>query len=210
MIVDTSKYEEDERLPFRDLLWIVEQMPGKVVSGDVTDVLKLNGYWPSYNVPYFREVYDGLGYPIDRNGPNGYVGNPRAKIFARRARKITSLEKFQRLMRYNKYRSDSVCEKIAMETDPSCAISSRMDLAWPPEAFGGIDAKVVSLHEARKEARKGVPLAHAQSGPTHDDLKPFFWTAFPYVARRGVPDFMGDFEWENFPSDVEYPKKTYA
>lgn len=37
------------------LLWVVEQIPGLVVSADMTAVLAL-GYWPSFNVPFFPEV----------------------------------------------------------------------------------------------------------------------------------------------------------
>lgn len=47
-------------------------MPGRVVSEDVTRLLEL-GHWASYNVPFFREVYDASGYPqiaaLARRGP---------------------------------------------------------------------------------------------------------------------------------------------
>ena len=36
-------------------LWVVEQIPGLVVSADATGALA-RGYWASYNVPYFDEV----------------------------------------------------------------------------------------------------------------------------------------------------------
>ena len=34
-----------------DMLWLVEQISGLVVSADETDKLSL-GYWPSFNVPF--------------------------------------------------------------------------------------------------------------------------------------------------------------
>ncbi len=40
---------------------IAEQLPGIIVSGDVTDILNF-GYWPSYNRAYFQEV-GGCGRP---------------------------------------------------------------------------------------------------------------------------------------------------
>jgi hypothetical protein len=39
-----------------DALWVVEQVPTLVVGKDVTEILR-TGYWPSYNVPFFEEVY---------------------------------------------------------------------------------------------------------------------------------------------------------
>lgn len=50
------------RLP---LVQVVEQIPGLVMSGDATDRLRL-GYFPSYNVPWFKEVRE------DRQG--GWLG----------------------------------------------------------------------------------------------------------------------------------------
>lgn len=37
------------------LVWVAEQIPGLTLAKDVTQTLE-RGYWPSYNVPYFREV----------------------------------------------------------------------------------------------------------------------------------------------------------
>ena len=42
-------------------LYVIEQIPGTVVAADVTSKLEL-GYWPSYNVPYFDEIYKKSGY----------------------------------------------------------------------------------------------------------------------------------------------------
>lgn len=48
-------------------LWVVEQMPGEVYGADVTQTL-VGGYWPSYNVPFFKKVYDKLGYNLMDKG----------------------------------------------------------------------------------------------------------------------------------------------
>merc|ERR1711920_354193 len=98
-----------ESLTGYDLLWIAEQIPGQVATGDVSNVLLQNGYWPSYNVPYFQEIYDLSGYPMDPNSINGYDGNVRAQIFAREAMWVQSLGDFQDLMRYNRFQTDPIC-----------------------------------------------------------------------------------------------------
>lgn len=36
-------------------------MPGLVYGADMTSHL-LRGYWPSYNVPFFKQIYEGLGF----------------------------------------------------------------------------------------------------------------------------------------------------
>ena len=38
-------------------LTVAEQIPGLVLYDDVTQQLE-RGYWPSYNVPYFPEIYE--------------------------------------------------------------------------------------------------------------------------------------------------------
>ena len=37
------------------LMWVAEQIPGLTAAADMTATLE-RGYWPSYNVPFFREV----------------------------------------------------------------------------------------------------------------------------------------------------------
>jgi hypothetical protein len=40
------------------LLWVVEQLPGFIQAEDVTSILTM-GYWPSFNVAWFPEVWAG-------------------------------------------------------------------------------------------------------------------------------------------------------
>jgi len=61
MIFDAKKFTPGVSLP-PDTFWICETLPGKVISADMTHILNY-GYWPSYNRPYFPEVYNAMGYP---------------------------------------------------------------------------------------------------------------------------------------------------
>jgi hypothetical protein len=61
IVVDLNKFVPGEELR-PGLLWVAEQIPGKVVAADLTSVLAM-GYWPSFNVPYFSEIYGASGYP---------------------------------------------------------------------------------------------------------------------------------------------------
>jgi len=50
MIVDYNLFEPGKEL-VNNTLWVLEQLPGEVHSEDVTNVLKSQGYWASYNIP---------------------------------------------------------------------------------------------------------------------------------------------------------------
>lgn len=57
------------------------------MSEDVTKVMIEQGnYWPSYNVPYFKEMFDYAGYDkaVEKYGEDySYAHCPRANIFRR-------------------------------------------------------------------------------------------------------------------------------
>ena len=55
MVVDFNKFAVGEPLK-EGTLWVVEEIPGLVAGGDQTETLA-RGYWPSYNVPFYAEVY---------------------------------------------------------------------------------------------------------------------------------------------------------
>lgn len=59
-VVMVGQFSPGNALP-DGLLTIVEQIPGLVVYGDATIELE-RGYFPSYNVPYFEEIYEKSGY----------------------------------------------------------------------------------------------------------------------------------------------------
>ena len=55
-----------------------------VESGDQTDILR-EGYWASYNVPFYEDIYYRSGYAAaeEKTGTNVYQLGPRPKIFRR-------------------------------------------------------------------------------------------------------------------------------
>lgn len=204
MILD-SKALSDARAPganVSDLLWVAEQMPGLVHSEDLTPQLLGAGYWASYNLPYFADVYNKSGYPaMEREYGDAYswANCPRARIFRRNATQVSSLGDMQALMRYNDYQHDPLSKG-----DPMSAVSSRGDLATPPVAFGAYDAKVIAASDVKPG---GSLLVHAVSGPTTGGgtgtsagaLPPFSWDAAVWhrVSHVGQPDTF-DFDWTAF------------
>ncbi|KAG1673709.1 hypothetical protein FOA52_010578 [Chlamydomonas sp. UWO 241] len=163
-----------------DVLWVLEQLPGMVESADVTSTLLEDGYWASYNVPYFDSIYNASGYPRDTDL---HATCPRARVFAREQPGIKSRRDFERVLRLNRYQDDALSAG-----DPTAAIAARYDLEptnkslaanWTKKAYGAVDAKVVDLESFSHRA------AYVINGPTADDQAPFSWRDFCREQRVG-------------------------
>lgn len=55
MVLDTKLFVPGNAMP-ANTLFVVEQIPGTVQGSDVTNQLE-QGFWPSYNVPYHKDIY---------------------------------------------------------------------------------------------------------------------------------------------------------
>lgn len=184
------------------LLTIAEQMPGDVVVGDATGDLE-RGHWPSYNVPYFPEVYNKTGYTAfkARAAARGesfkkaalagvdYQLASRAKIFRRDQGVVSDLTGLKAILRQNKWTSDPYSTGSVWD-----AICSRGDLSHThPVPAGCTDAKVSSYSlamERGSEVINGPPRAGEVPGYSWTDVAPFSWDASPlkHVMHRGQPD----------------------
>ncbi|EFA84796.1 phospholipase B-like protein [Heterostelium album PN500] len=176
MIVDYKLFTPFEILK-PNTLWIIEQIPGDYTSQDMTSYLAL-GYWPSYNRPYFPDLYNALGYNYYEQLYGDvftYELNPRAKIFRRDSNQVYSLSDMQSIMTRNNYKTDPFSQGY-----PGNAISARYDLgSGPNEPFGwsyigphgGIDSKISSYAMMQQN------LISSISGMTvTPDCQPFKWS----------------------------------
>jgi hypothetical protein len=154
-------------------LWIGEQIPGQWVTADKTDTLSY-GYWPSYNVPFFPEIYNKSGFGQQPNYDDffSYSLCPRAKIFRRDHHKVTDIKSMQQMMRYNDWQNDpfsngNPCNQISSRCDLVKGTPSNPDTQL--SAFGSVDGKIVDYKSIQHTA------AWAQSGPTYDQQPAFTW-----------------------------------
>uniref|UniRef100_A0A095CFR3 Phospholipase B-like n=1 Tax=Schistosoma haematobium TaxID=6185 RepID=A0A095CFR3_SCHHA len=154
MIFDAKQWPRNKRS-----LMIAEQLPGIVSSLDVTNILKIQGYWASYNLPFIDDIYilSGTKNMAKMHG-DWYVHNmtSRAKIFRRDHHKVVDFPSMMLLMRYNDFMNDplSACPCKPPYTSNK-AISARDELndpkgqypirSWSYRLHGGTDAKVVDL-----------------------------------------------------------------
>ena len=158
MVVDYKLFRTGETDLQPGLLWILEQIPGTVMAADLTDFLQSQQYWPSYNAPYFSEIFNMSGGQelVDEYGDwFTYDKTPRAQIFRRDHSGVSDVDSMMRLMRYNDYKNDPLA---ACDCEPPYsgenAISARCDLnpangTYPFSALGhrdhaGIDMKLTT------------------------------------------------------------------
>lgn len=199
IIVDYKRFTPFKAPLNSGLLWIAEQMPGHVEMADKTHVLAL-GYWPSYNVPYFENIFtaSGFGLMVENAGVGwSWELAPRAKIFRRDHFQVQTLSHMMSIMRYNNYANDPFGEG-----NPMHAISSRADLPYvgnhkphKQNMFGGIDSKITSYQLMQSMT------SMAQSGPTHDQQQPFRWSQRPEIPHPGQPEvFEFDYVSMQFPT----------
>eukprot|EP00463_Aulacantha_scolymantha_P000189 TRINITY_DN1106_c0_g1_i1.p1 TRINITY_DN1106_c0_g1~~TRINITY_DN1106_c0_g1_i1.p1 ORF type:complete len:236 (+),score=20.65 TRINITY_DN1106_c0_g1_i1:140-847(+) len=179
MIINWRQFQPGQPLN-SGLLWVVEEIPGLVFGGDTTENLQ-RGYWPSYNKPYWPEVYEKSGYPavVAKYGPeHSYDLAPRAKMFRRDHPMSHDMDGLKRLMRQNNYKTDPFAEN-----NPDKAICVRGDLMGnEPHAGGCYDTKTTQLSWAKKM------LSHAINGPTTEGLPPFKWIdKFSSTTHIGEP-----------------------
>ena len=204
MVVNVGVFAPSKALP-DNILTIVEQIPGLVVYGDASQDLE-RGHFPSYNVPYFKEIYDMSGYtqtiasrraagePLGELSGLDYQLAPRAKIFRRDNGKAETFDGFLGVMRYNDYKNDPY------SSSPWDAICSRGDLAGSPD--GCYDGK------AGTAADWPLRRSWAINGPTTGELPPggslppFSWAAFNSTSHVGLPEVY-DFAFEAMVPDAE-------
>ncbi len=184
MVVDYKHFTPGQDLPKEGLLAVLDQIPGEIVSKDMTWLLQNQTYWPSYNVPYFPQIFADGGFKsqAEEHGPwFSYDKTARANIFRRDHHKVTDVKSMIKLMRYNDFQHDPLprCNCTPPYTGEN-AISARSDLnpangTYPFQAFGfrchgGTDKKVTSSSMAKTLSMIAV------SGPTHDQQPVFQWS----------------------------------
>ncbi|KAG8181375.1 hypothetical protein JTE90_008843 [Oedothorax gibbosus] len=198
MVLDYNKFIPGK--PLADgLLYVLEQLPGYIHSGDETDVLRQQKYWPSYNTAYYKDIFNMSGGQINAEKYGDwftYDRNPRAMIFRRDESKVKDVPSMINLMRYNDYTNDPLSRcNCTPPYSAENAISARSDLnpangtyefgALGHRQHGGTDMKLTT-----SELFKSFEFV-AFGGPTYNPLPPFQWSKSDFdktVKHEGHPD----------------------
>jgi len=192
-IVDTKLFSPGQ-VPKPNTLFILEQLPGYIMSADATSVLIEQGYFPSYNIPYFPFIYNisGTNQAYNNHGnAYSYQYCPRANIFRRDQSKVKVMTDMENLMRYNNYQGDPFSL-----SDACNGISARCDLNQKgAKAFGGLDCKISDSTLIK------TMTTNALSGPTTLKQPAFQWSNWASTPHYGQPSTF------NFPFIEMQPHK---
>ena len=229
MVLDMSKFNEQDT-PSKGFFTVLEEMPGLVHWEDMTAKLAEQGYWPSFNNPYFADIakISGQDDLCLQDINQCYDTDPRSQIFAREQLKVNDLKSFQQVMGFNEWQSDPLSQ------NNSCyAIACRNDLqpnATLRSPSGAIDAKVSSFLMAASHGNQLppendydsnsfqsviIPEVFSRLGPTSDNQKPFCWSKFKDLRDKrgktwnhyGHPDCF-DFAWQQIPLPFKATKPS--
>ncbi|XP_072949118.1 putative phospholipase B-like lamina ancestor [Epargyreus clarus] len=142
----------------KGLLWLIEQVPGRTHSADLSDAFLDKTYWATHGLPFFKDIAE-LTNVTKMEEIYGDIfsesESPRAILFKRGYKNATSLESIIELMRMNNitamYRANNETEGctgqecIYTEAGYLAVLGVRGDLVrYGKEAYGVIDTKVVS------------------------------------------------------------------
>jgi hypothetical protein len=203
IVVDYNQFAPGAPLP-DNTVWLVEQIPGMTRKMDISNTLRMKGYFASYNRPFFSDIRAVTGHDAAAaaHGPlYSYDGAPRASIFARVGPAVGTLFDMRNLMTRNTWPNEGTAPSA-----PGHAVAARMDLvAYSPIPNGAIDAKVVNRCLFRSLQ------AQAYSSPSHSTQKPFAWRdpsgkdLWPGWPHLGLPD-LWEFDWVQMTPTGALPK----
>jgi len=186
--------------PSAGFFTVLEEVPGLVHIEDQTAALVADGYWGSYNNPFYSDISEASGYAklCSKDATQCHDTCPRFYIFKEYQSEIVDVTGGEWMLSYNSFQNDT-----ASLNDSCNAIACRGDLE-PREssrgAFGALDAKVTTATLSKVEA--GVnPTYFARLGPTHQQQPVFCWSQLPDEAEyhhAGQPDCF-DFDFQAFP-----------
>ena len=200
MVMDWKRFIPGQ-VPSEGFFTVLEEIPSLIIHRDMTDLLVSKSYWPSYNVPFFPEIYIRSGNKLacdlhNHESEYCYDSCSRAAIFNQRQNAVESLSDFKYLINYNNWQVDPLsandsCKAIACRRDLENKLSNR----YPS---GGLDAKVTSISTIEQPSQNGSAVIHIRLGPTNDDQPSFCWSQLEkeYI-HFGQPDCF-DYPWTQF------------
>jgi len=192
LILDYNLFVPEKPIP-KGIFYVVEAIPGVIQMDDMSSWLTSNGYWASFNRPYFKETRKRSGHDAAEKMYGdlySYFKSPRAQIFGSLGVSVENMFDMRNVMNRNDYPDEGV-----VPNEPGHAISARMDL--DPGSLlpnGGIDAKVVNYCMWKSLSCQAI------SGPSHQKQKVFAWRdadgkeLFGGWPHLGLPDRWG-FDW---------------
>lgn len=198
MVVDYKLFKPTKHIR-PNTLWVLEQLPGLVVGRDQSQILRKQSYWPSYNVPFYPNIFNLSGAPamVKQYGDwFTYDKTPRALIFKRDHTSVKNIRTMIKLMRYNDFKHDPLAHcNCTPPYSAENAISSRNDLnpkngTYPFSALGHRSHGSTDMKITTAKMAQNLHFL-AASGPTYDQQPVFQWSKQDFANNTphyGHPD----------------------
>jgi hypothetical protein len=180
-----------KKTKYKGLVNLVEEIPGSILSRDITDIVLRDTYFGSFNLSYFKKHQKILGLKnFAHRDFTSKSYNPRYYILHKLQKNVKNLIDFSHLIQYNGFRKKR--EDFPNDpsyTDPGNGISARNDINDSSKSYqGGIDFKIVN-----SELVNNLSF-YAYGGPTYDknpNLTPFDFEALSKTSfnkfHQGIP-----------------------
>ncbi|KAI6209373.1 Calpain-5 [Aphelenchoides besseyi] len=187
VVLDYKRFTPNKPLIDYGLLYVLEQLPGKIVYADQTSYLKEHSYYASYNLPFYHEISQLSGF--EQKGKDFYwfswYNCPRANIFRRDHSKVFDLDSMTTLMRYNDYQHELFSRSISARGDLNDPNGSYPFRGMGYSNHGALDAKITN-YEMFQELR-----FRAIGSPSYENVPAFQWSKSSLektVKHVGHPD----------------------
>ena len=183
----------DKVKQYKNLFLLIEEIPNKIISHDISNVLYSKKYFGSYNRAFLNSSKKTLNQQLIEHlyGTKfSYNDGNRAMIFKHFNHKIRTLKQMNDLLRYNGYKGNNDWKKDPSKKSPSKGISARFDLekGYLYELSGGVDTKVTNSTLVNQ---MGAVVVLGPSQGNKNQLKAFTWANNKdKVYHRGVPEKM--------------------
>ncbi len=120
MVLDMQLYNIHSKEILPEFFYVLEETPGYIRYEDMTDVLKNQTYWASFNNPYFEDValITGQRSLCHYDSSECYASDPRGLLFAQYQSTLTSIEDVKKLILHNDFQHDPVSQ------NDSCHVSA--------------------------------------------------------------------------------------
>ena len=198
MILDYNKFGKLKRETkngnsFKNVLYMMEQNPKRIVSHDISDYLFKHEYFGSYNRPFLQETKLDLNLSLIKHLYGKFLASynesHRGQILKHLAKKVTNLRSLKDLLRYNGFNLKAF-KGDPSNINPGLGISARFDILSEfnkeKKLTGGIDLKMTDFELSKQQTSIAV------SGPTTENnklLPEFNWNqpSFKNLSHNGLP-----------------------
>ncbi|XP_023934814.1 putative phospholipase B-like lamina ancestor isoform X2 [Bicyclus anynana] len=141
----------------KGLLWLIEQVPGRTHSADISDAFLEKTYWATYGLPFFIDIAN-ITHVTKMEEEHGNIfsesESPRAVIFRNGHKNATTVKSIFQLMRSNNLSTINNTSEINCKDGKNCftqkaeylsGLGYRGDIVKEnKKPYGIIDTKIIS------------------------------------------------------------------